>query len=184
MRNSDKAAARTQGRMVWLVAALAFVSSGALVADGREGTVWPEMSGVYFENNGQNDWVPVRAEQAKMAAMTARGEVVQARLPRGYSRATLYAPLRLAVRVHPLEEVAGYRVYRLRANGDARDVRFRKPINVEWREIGPELYELRLPAELPAGDYAVLPPGDSADRVYAFRYEPLRLPRNQGFAFR
>jgi hypothetical protein len=83
-----------------------------------------------------------------------------------------------------MEDIGSYRVYRLRSSNDQRTVRMNKPIPVEWVEIGFHLYELRFPQDLREGDYAVLPPAESADRVYSFHFRPSRTPGNQALAFR
>jgi hypothetical protein len=149
-----------------------------LSADSLTTPLGPETPGVYFENGGQHDWVALRPEQAKAATLTAAGAVTRARLDRGYSRAVLYAPLKLAVKIHEMEDINSYRVYRLRCSSDNRDVRLNKPVAVEWVETGLHFYELRLPAGLKPGDYAILPPGESADRIYAFTYRVLPGPSN------
>jgi hypothetical protein len=158
--------------------------TGIASADGFPNPFGPDRPGVYFENSGQNDWVLLHAEQAVSAELKSNGTVAQAKLDRGYSRAVLHAPLRLAVKIHEMEDIGSYRVYRLRSGSDSRTVRMNKPIPVEWVEIGFHLYELRLPEDLREGDYAVLPPAESADRVYAFHFRPSRTPGKQALAFR
>lgn len=125
--------------------------------------------GVYFENSGPEDWVALQHESARRAELTADGEVTNAALSRAFSKAELYAPLRMVVRTEANGDICKWKLVKIRRKDGERELVLRKPVEIQWTYLSNDLFEIHLPADLADGEYALIPPSESDSRIYAFR---------------
>ncbi len=146
-------------------------------------------NGVYYKNT-KGIWLPLKTEKAVQKS----GGFIKSTLTYGIIKQDLngyvngpHSPLHLAGAVDVLifapsgVDAAEYDFIRFRQKSDGREFRAttggiihsksgadRDEVEYEPTRIAPQMYTFRVPADILKGEYGVLPPGITVNKVYTF----------------